>query len=104
MNNNYEELDFAYLLELMRPLKSIPEYALLPELFAVIGYDKLRDLCRYAGGEAVKIPTVEELSEAIVAMQWFYQVKIKHDKLEEQVPENIKGLYLKICRVYKDDT
>ena len=102
--NNSEELDFTYLLELMRPLKSIPEYALLPELFAIVGYDKLLDLCRYAGGETIKVHTVDELSESIIAMQWFYQVKIKHNKLESQVPESLYPLYQKICVVYRNDT
>ena len=44
-----EELDFAYLLELMPPLHNIEEFAWLPELFSIIGVEKLVLLCRYAG-------------------------------------------------------
>ena len=39
-----EELDFAYLLELMPPLHDIPEFSWLPELFAIIGQLNARKL------------------------------------------------------------
>ena len=33
-----EELDFAYLLELMPPLHDTPDFCWLPELFSIVGY------------------------------------------------------------------
>ena len=64
-----EELDFHYLLELMPPLHNIPEFAWLPELFSIIGYEKLIQLCKYAGGETIAIPTIEELTSSIESLQ-----------------------------------
>ena len=45
-----EELDFAYLLSLLPPLKDEPEFAWLPELFSIVGHESLIRLCKYAGG------------------------------------------------------
>lgn len=81
-----EELDFHYLLTLMPVLKSLPEYSNLPELFSIIGYAKLVDLCRYAGGETIVVPTLEELSKSVNSIQWFYDVYIKKCKQESDIP------------------
>lgn len=95
-----EELDFAYLLELMPPLHHVPEYALLPELFSILGHKNLLMLCKYAGGETVRIPTLDELNHSIDALQWFYDINIKHNKSIEDVPESLKGTVLKILEIY----
>lgn len=95
-----EDIDFAYLLELMPPLHDIPEFSWLPELFSVIGYESLILLCRYAGGETIKIPTIEQLTSSIDALQWFYDIFIKHTKLLEEVPENLNSQVLKISEIY----
>ena len=102
--SNTEELDFYYLLELMRPLNDTPEFALLPELFSILGHDKLLELCKYAGGEVVKLPTLEELADSIDALQWFYNVYIKHSDSISSVPSNLKSLVIKIRQVYYADT
>ena len=39
-----EELDFAYLLELMPPLHGQPEFSWLPELFSIVGHESLLKL------------------------------------------------------------
>ena len=95
-----EDLDFHYLLGLMPPLHDEPEFAWLPELFSIIGHESLITLCKYAGGEIIKIPTLEQLSESIDALQWFYDVKIKQSKSLSDVPQNICNLFMKICEVY----
>lgn len=95
-----EELDFAYLLELMRPLKEVPEYALLPELFSILGHEKLLLLCKYAGGELVKIPKLDELSDSIDALQWYYDVYIKKSKDASEIPSCYKDAIHKIRNVY----
>ena len=81
-----EELDFHYLLALMPMLEGIPAYGWLPELFSIIGHEKLIDLCKYAGGETIQIPTLEELSDAVEAMQWYYDVCVKGVKPMSDVP------------------
>lgn len=95
-----EELDFHYLLGLMPPLHNIPEYAWLPELFSIIGHQKLVVLCKYAGGETITIPTLQQLLSSIDALQWFYDIHIASKKSASEVPEHLHDLYLKIREVY----
>lgn len=95
-----EELDFHYLLSLMPALKEISEYQWLPELFSVIGYEKLILLCKFAGGEIIKIPTLDELSDCIEALQLFYDIEIKHTKTELEIRDDLKEYVSKIQEIY----
>jgi len=95
-----EELDFSYLLELMPPLHDVPEYAWLPELFSIIGHEKLITLCKYAGGETIRIPTIDDLLRSIESLQWFYDINILHRKDISELPYKYKSLYGKISEVY----
>lgn len=96
-----EELDFQYLLQLLPPLEDTPEFACLPELFSIIGARKLITLCKYAGGETIKIPTIEQLSKDIDALQWYYDVYISKKKSATEVPIELRDLVLKIKSVYQ---
>ena len=95
-----EELDFQYLLQLLPPLENEPEFAALPELFSIIGAKTLIKLCKYAGGETIKIPTIEQLSRDIDALQWYYDVYISKKKLVSEIPMELKELVIKIREVY----
>ena len=95
-----EELDFQYLLQLLPPLENEPEFAWLPELFSIIGAKNLITLCKYAGGETIKIPTVEELSRAIEALQWYYDVYVTNKKSLGEIPADICALVMKIRNTY----
>lgn len=95
-----EELDFAYLLELMPPLQDKPEFAWLPELFSIVGYEKLITLCRYAGGETIRIPTLDELLNSVTSIQWFYKIHIQKSACLEDVPEDLLETVQKIEEVY----
>lgn len=99
--NTREDLDFAYLLELMRPLSDVSEYSLLPELFSIIGHQNLLKLCKYAGGQTITIPTLNELKDVMHALQWFYDVDIKHTKHGSMIPEDLVPLVNKIREVYQ---
>ena len=81
-----DELDFHYLLCLMPPLHGMPEYAWLPELFSTVGHKSLLKLCKFAGGETIRIPTLEELSHAIEALQYFYDVYISNKRSSSEIP------------------
>ena len=96
-----EELDFHYLLTLLPPLQGLPEFSWLPELFSIVGYEKLVKLCQYAGGETITIPTLEQLVSSIEALQWFYDVYIKKCKAFSSIPQNLKQLVGKIYHVYR---
>ena len=95
-----EELDFAYLLELMPPLHGEPEFAWLPELFSIIGHEKLITLCKYAGGETMKIPKLNDLVNSVEALQHFYNIYIKHTESIEQCPKHLKELVKRISDNY----
>ena len=95
-----ESSDFHCLLELMLPLYQVDEYAWLPELFSIIGYEKLITLSKYAGGATIKIPTIVQISEAIEALDWYYKVYVIKNKYRKSIPlkyvdlvEKIKGVF-----------
>ena len=95
-----DELDFQYLLQLLPPMENEPEFAWLPELFSIIGARNLITLCKYAGGETIKIPTIEQLASDIDALQWYYDVYITHKKSASEIPSNLRELVLKIKNKY----
>lgn len=95
-----EELDFQYLLQLLPPLEDTPEFANLPELFSIIGAKSLIRLCKYAGGETITIPTLEQLCKDIEALQWYYDVYIKKSKSSSEIPIELYELVSKIKQIY----
>jgi hypothetical protein len=98
-----EELDLHYLLGLLPPLKKEPEFAWLPELFSIIGHTSLINLCKYCGGEVIKIPTLEQLSECMNALQWFYDIFIVKLRDVKEMPKELQELVEVIHRVYYAD-
>lgn len=95
-----EELDFQYLLQLLPPLENTPEFANLPELFSIIGASSLIKLCKYAGGETIRIPTLEQLCRDIEALQWYYDVYIKKTKSSAEIPLELLELVSIIKQTY----
>jgi len=98
-----EEIDFHYLLELMPPLHDEPDFECLPELFSIIGHEKLLLLCKYAGGETIKIPTIEQLSNSIEALQWFYDIYILKKKQLSELPRPLVKSVNQIYEVYSGE-
>ena len=95
-----DELDFQYLLQLLPPLEGEPEFAWLPELFSIIGARNLITLCKYAGGETIKIPTLEQLDQNIEALQWYYDIYISKKKNIMEVPAKLYSSVVKIRDIY----
>ena len=95
-----EELDFEYLLAMMPALYDKPGFSWLAELFSIIGAEKLVLLCKYAGGETITIPTIDEVSSSVEALQLFYDIKIKKIKSESDVPPALSSKFKVICKVY----
>lgn len=92
-----EQNDFHYLLTIMQALHSMDEYAWLPELFTILESDEaVAKLCHVAGGEVIRIPTLDELQNSITALQWYYDVYITQKKTIFQVPNEYKPLVYKI--------
>ena len=99
-----EQADFQYLLALMVPLYTEPQYQWLPELFSIIGHENLIRLCRYAGGETIKIPTLDELSSSLEALDWFYKIDIKHEADIRSVPRALRPTVRQIEEIYNSHT
>lgn len=97
--NITESSDFHCLLELMLPLYKVDEFAWLPELFSIIGHEKLLLLSKYAGGETIRIPTLDELSTAIEALDWYYRVYVTQKKRRKSIPREYLNLVDKIKEV-----
>lgn len=95
-----EELDFEYLLTLMPPLESEPEFSWLPELFSIVGHESLILLCKYCGGETIKIPTLDQLVDSIEYLQIFYDVYIKKSKAVDAIPIDKVPKVQKILEIY----
>lgn len=98
-----DELNFHYLLSLMRPLHNVKEYAWLPELFSIIGAERLILLSKYCGGETVTIPSLDELSSSIEALEWFYKVEIEKKASVYDIPKGIYPYFAKIAEVYSEN-
>ena len=97
-----ESSDFQYLLELMVPLYEDESYAWLPELFSIIGHEKLLLLCKYCGGEEIRIPTVEELLHSIEVLHWYYTVCMVRHKYRKSIPEDLREDVEKIEKFMKE--
>jgi len=82
------------------PLYNIEEYSWLPELFSIIGYEKLVLLCKYAEGATIRIPSVAELTLAIEALDWYYKVYVIRNKYRKSIPEECRELVGKIKEVF----
>lgn len=98
--NITEELDFHYLLTLMPALRSMPQFTWLPELFSCIGHDSLIELCRYAGGETITIPTLDELLDSIESLQYFYDAYISKKINVSDIPDHYKKPVCDIWSTY----
>lgn len=95
-----ESSDFYSLLELMLPLYQLEEFACLPELFSIIGHEKLLLLAKYAGGSTIRIPTLDELTTALESLDWYYRVYITRKKRRKSIPEEYLPLVDKIKEVF----
>lgn len=86
----------------MSALEDEPAYACLPELFSIVGHERLLLLCKYAGGSEIKIPTLDELQTSLEALRWFYQVYIEKHKYRKSIPPELVPLVDKIYQHYKN--
>ena len=98
--NITEELDFHYLLTLMPALRGIPQFAWLPELFSIIGHERLVELCKHAGGETITIPTLDELMDSIDSLQYFYDAYISKKISVTDIPDRYKKPVCEIWSTY----
>lgn len=96
-----EQLDFTMLLQLLPLIEEDGDYKDFAALFSIIGIDKLLLLCKYKGNATIKIPTLQELTAEIDALQWYSDIYISHIKTEEDIPDGnrMKGRVSKIWHI-----
>lgn len=92
--------DFYSLLELMVPLYQVESFAWLPELFSILGHEKLLLLSKYAGGATITIPTLDQINEALEALDWYYKVYVTKKKRRKSIPIQYLDLVDKIKEVF----
>ena len=110
--NNLRERDL-YSLSLFSLYKLIgnPEYSSLSEMVYVLDKENLLNLCEYFGGQTIRIPTIEELTNLVYSLLLYQYVKIEkmpYDRGIELIGHESKDLravkanYRKLCEVLKD--
>ena len=94
--------NFQYLLELFMPLYQMPEYAWLPELFSIIGHERLIKLCKYCGGETIKVPTLSELLFSIEGLEWYFKSSVSNECTSAEIPPKYADIVSKISAIIEE--
>lgn len=97
-----EELDFLYVLTLLQPLHGCDTFSWLPELFSIIGPDKLLQLSKFAGGEEIRIPTLDEIYHCIECVTYYYHSFLLKDISTSDIPVEYIDDVLKIAKIYAE--
>ena len=110
--NNLKQQDvYSLSLFCLYKLTNVPEYSSLSELSYVLDKDNLLNLCKYFGGQTIKIPTLKELKNLINALLLYQYVKVEnmtYDQGIEVLKNNdcdlheVKIEYRTLCDVLKN--
>ena len=68
---------YSVICSLLYDLKRVPEYTTLSELCYLLDVDSFLKLIKYFGGQTIKIPTKEELSEVIQILLLFQYSEVE---------------------------
>lgn len=94
-------------------LMGTAEYSSLSEMVYVLDKDNLLNLCEYFGGQTIKIPTIDELTNLVYSLLLYQYVKIEKMPYDEAIKlighkscdlRAVKSNYRKLCEVLKDYT
>lgn len=107
--NNLRERDL-YSLSLFSLYKLIgtAEYSSLSEMVYVLDKDNLLNLCEYFGGQTIRIPTIDELTNLVYSLLLYQYVKIEKMPYEKGIEligheskdlRQVKANYRKLCEV-----
>lgn len=88
--NNLKEADlYSLILFSLYKLIPTPEYSSISQLAYVLDKENLLNLCKYFGGQVIRIPTVDELENLILALTLYQHVNLEHQDFERSF-ESIK--------------
>lgn len=86
-----EELDkkdiYSLILFTLYRLKEIPEYSTLSELVYVLDNENFIKFLNYFGGQTIRVPTVQELSDVLDALIVYEQQQHSDNSLPEIMSE-----------------
>lgn len=94
-------------------LMGTAEYSSLSEMVYVLDKDNLLNLCEYFGGQTIRIPTIDELTNLVYSLLLYQYVKIEKMPYDEAIKlighkscdlRAVKANYRKLCEVLKDYT
>ena len=94
-------------------LMGTAEYSSLSEMVYVLDKNNLLNLCEYFGGQTIRIPTIDELTNLVYSLLLYQYVKIEKMPYDEAIKlighkscdlRTVKSNYRKLCEVLKDYT
>lgn len=107
--NKLEEKDvFSLLLFILYKLKDNKEYSTLSELVYVLDTENLFKFLSVFQGLTIKVPTIEELSSVIAALQMYQNINLDNMTMTDAVKEinlqdvssvRVKEIYYDICAI-----
>lgn len=94
-------------------LTDSPEYSSISELIYVLDRENFFNLCKFFGGQTIKIPTLEEIEELMQTLSVFYSInvdKVEYEKAFKNLKDSndsvniskIKKIYKKLSNILKD--
>lgn len=111
-NKNRDYKNLIYALQFLFPLKNDADYAAVPELLPFVGLDGFLHLCKYFGGQSIKIPTLSELNSLLVAIELYTKIHVRnmteetalHQTLREigELPADAYKTYKRIAELYAE--
>lgn len=107
--SNLKERDlYSLSLFSLYKLIGIAEYSSLSEMVYVLDKDNLLNLCEYFGGQIIRIPTIDELTNLVYSLLLYQYVKIEKIPYEKGIEligheskdlRQVKANYRKLCEV-----
>lgn len=78
LSNLSDQDAYAVICSFLHDLSNEPQYSLLSELCYILDKESLKRLLKYFSGRTIKIPTQEEVSDAIQIIMLFQLHEIEH--------------------------
>lgn len=106
--SNIKEADVYYIASaLLYVLKDDPKYQVLSEIFYLLDYNNFIKLIKYYGGETVKFPTSEEVTEVLKLLLLYKYYRLEKLKWDDALAksgldkQNSKSLIKKLESIEK---
>lgn len=89
MTKDVSKLDsyeiYTLVLFALYKMTKVPEYSVLSELLFTMDRKTLLRFCAIFGGETIKVPTLEDLSILLIALQLYQKIQVEKMSLSEAI-------------------